>query len=253
MTTLRTSFFILFGIVVVLAGVYGFLQYRTNNSINEIDSLARQSNQNESSRIGDESSLPQQNDNDIQEDAPDGDIFTEDKREQPRLYLPTSDFFTRISKKPFGMYISPALSPVQPERFTGYHTGVDLEVTDDELSREIAVFSMAEGKVRYAGFTSGYGGVVVLEHLIDGEVMTSVYGHVLRSSVSLREGDTVKAGQKIAVLAPDKSSDTDGERKHLHFAIHRGSEVEFRGYVSNVNDLSAWIDPKEFLADATSI
>jgi hypothetical protein len=32
-----------------------------------------------------------------------------------------------LQKKPFGIYITPENSPVQPENFTGYHTGIDVE------------------------------------------------------------------------------------------------------------------------------
>src|SRR3990167_7147055 len=38
---------------------------------------------------------------------------------------PISDWLSRITKKKFGQYITPQTSPVQPERFTGYHTAAD--------------------------------------------------------------------------------------------------------------------------------
>ncbi|NTU99252.1 hypothetical protein HGA64_04600 [Candidatus Falkowbacteria bacterium] len=42
---------------------------------------------------------------------------------------PISDALSRVTKKPFGIKVSPKNSSVSPERFTGYHTGVDFETT----------------------------------------------------------------------------------------------------------------------------
>jgi len=52
--------------------------------------------------------------------------------DEAHLVLPVNQFFARITKKPFGVYITPETSPVQPEKFTGYHTGVDVEFVDLE-------------------------------------------------------------------------------------------------------------------------
>jgi hypothetical protein len=47
---------------------------------------------------------------------------------------PVPGFPEEITKKPFGIFINPETSPVQPERFRGYHTGVDVEVVDVDAS-----------------------------------------------------------------------------------------------------------------------
>lgn len=41
----------------------------------------------------------------------------------------------RITKKPFGVFVTPQNSPVNPERFRGYHTGTDFEVFENELNK----------------------------------------------------------------------------------------------------------------------
>src|SRR4030067_1140465 len=33
----------------------------------------------------------------------------------------------RVTKKPFGIFITPQNSPIQPEKFSGFHTGADFE------------------------------------------------------------------------------------------------------------------------------
>src|SRR3989338_10346295 len=47
---------------------------------------------------------------------------------------PLDNSSERVTKKPFGKYITPADSPVQPERFSGYHTGADFEVFSNEIN-----------------------------------------------------------------------------------------------------------------------
>jgi hypothetical protein len=45
----------------------------------------------------------------------------------------------RVAKKPFGIFITPQSSPVQPEHFRGYHTGADFEIFPEELNVDVAV------------------------------------------------------------------------------------------------------------------
>src|SRR5438105_4096773 len=53
-------------------------------------------------------------------------------KSDPKLTPPIGNSLSRVTKKPFGIYITPQNSPVQPEKFKGYHTGVDFETTADE-------------------------------------------------------------------------------------------------------------------------
>src|SRR5947209_4518700 len=53
------------------------------------------------------------------------------------LHEPVVGFLSRVTKKPFGIYVNPANSPVQPERFSGYHTGADAEY--GEVSADVPV------------------------------------------------------------------------------------------------------------------
>ncbi len=171
-------------------------------------------------------------------------------QQQPELVTPLNGFALRLTKKLFGVFVSPSNSPVQHERFTGYHTGVDAEVTAQELDQDISVFSIAPGVVKKVDTISGYGGVVVVDFTLDGQEYTVLYGHLKKTSVAFRAGDTVKLGQKIGILGRDKSAETDGERKHLHISIHKGGDIELAGYVKTQSELNAWVDPRVFLARA---
>lgn len=160
---------------------------------------------------------------------------------------PVEGITDRITKKSFGTLVSPASSPVQPEKFSGYHTGWDYEVLSDELNKEVPVTAFCGGKLRVKQTTSGYGGVAVQDCEIDGVVMTVLYGHLNLASVANNVGDFIAPGQKIGLLGDDKSAQTDGERKHLHFSLHKGSSSNLRGYVDSQAELSAWLDPKNYL------
>jgi len=151
----------------------------------------------------------------------------------------------REIKKPFGIYIEPANSLVQPERFQGYHTGVDFEVLGDET--DVMVRSVCAGRVLVKQFVSGYGGVLVTSCLLDGQPITVLYGHLDLNSIGLSEWDEVGVGQDIGWLGDGFTEETDGERKHLHLGFHKGEAVKYAGYVGNEADLANWIDPCDYV------
>jgi murein DD-endopeptidase MepM/ murein hydrolase activator NlpD len=164
---------------------------------------------------------------------------------QSQYALPVKNFLTGQTKKPFGIYITPATSPVQPERFTGYHTGVDIEQVQDDT--DVPVYAINAGTVRFVGQVSGYGGVLIYQTSIDNQTVTILYGHIRLSSATKNVGDTVSKGEKLAVLGSPYSSETDGERKHLHFSIHKGSQIVYLGYVQNQSELSGWLNPDDII------
>ncbi len=167
--------------------------------------------------------------------------------EASQVVYPLKDFLSRITKKRFGQYITPQNSPVSPERFLGYHTGVDAETTSDEQNLEVPVVAIATGIVTFSRTVDGYGGVVMIEHQVDGQTVTALYGHLDIDSVTLAVGATVTPGQTIGVLGAGGTSATSGERKHLHFGLLTGASANLRGYVSQTGDLTPWLDPLEWL------
>lgn len=163
--------------------------------------------------------------------------------EKTELIKPVNEFKERITKKPYGIHITPATSPVQPEKFSGYHTGVDVEYED--VADEVIVRAVTAGKVVSAKWVSGYGGVLVLKHEINGEELLVLYGH-LDPDLMITINAEVLAGQQIGVLGEGGTNETDGERKHLHLSFIKGTEVNLRGYVSSESGLNAWYDPLDF-------
>ena len=153
----------------------------------------------------------------------------------------------RVTKKTFGMYITPQNSPMQPEKFKGYHTGVDFEVFPDEENKTIPVSAICEGKLLVKKYASGYGGVVVQSCKFKQNEITVIYGHLLLSSVIKKAGSNLTMGETIGVLGA-KSQETDGERKHLHLGVHLGTAINILGYVSNKAQLKDWEDPLQLFS-----
>jgi hypothetical protein len=153
----------------------------------------------------------------------------------------------RVTKKTFGIYVTPENSPVQPERFTGFHSGTDYEIFAGEEQTEVGVLAVCGGPLRQKTTASGYGGVVVQECLLQNEPITVVYGHLDIRSVPAPVGQYLAPGEKIGCLGTGESAQTDGARKHLHLGMHKGTNSDIRGYVQNESELDAFIDVRSVL------
>lgn len=163
------------------------------------------------------------------------------------LHEPISNSLIRITKKPFGLKVSPDDSPVSPEKFSGYHTGTDFEILEGEEDSEVDVFAVCDGTLMIKRSLSGYGGVAVQSCQYGSDDITVVYGHLKLSSITSEANDTIKKGQKLAILGKDFSKETDNERKHLHLGIYKGKEINFLGYVLSEKELNQWMDPKKII------
>lgn len=164
-----------------------------------------------------------------------------------QLVEPINDAKSRVTKKPFGIFVTPGNSPVTPERFRGFHTGVDFEILPAEENSNVSIRAVCAGKVIFAGFVGGYGGVLVQSCQIDASEVSVLYGHLNLNSLTKKTGADLQQGEFLGILGAPYSKQTDGERKHLHLAIHKGATLEFRGYVQSKTELSAWLDPLSFM------
>lgn len=160
------------------------------------------------------------------------------------FFYPMEQYSTTRTRKVFGQYIAPDSG----DRFSGYHTGDDVEVTD--VSATVPVVALTTATVVQKQTVSGYGGVVILEFTDSGTTYHALYGHLNLDSVSVPVGDTITAGAQLGVLGDDASAQTDGERKHLHFGLYpfTGTEL-YAGYVANDIDLVNWVNPADWLRD----
>lgn len=149
----------------------------------------------------------------------------------------------RVTKKPFGIKVSPNNSPVSPEKFSGYHTAVDFETFTDEADKDITIYAICDGPLLQKSTATGYGGFAVQRCSLNGGSVTIVYGHIKLSSLAATSGQELKKGEPIAILGKGYSAETSDERKHLHLGIHRGDAINIQGYVQSESELTSWIDP----------
>lgn len=164
-----------------------------------------------------------------------------------KLTAPIDQALSRVTKKPFGIYVTPDNSPVSPERFSGYHTGVDFEIFEDEKDKDVPIYAVCSGPLVYKNIVNGYGGVAIQYCELNNEEIAVLYGHLKLSSIEKSLNESIKAGSQIGILGKGESAETDGERKHLHLGIHKNGEINLRGYVQNEEDLKDWIDITKYL------
>ena len=162
------------------------------------------------------------------------------------LGFPIDRALERVTKKTFWLKVSPGHSPVSPEKFSGYHTGVDFETTEDEKDREVTIRAICTWPLLMKKWATGYGGVAVQKCQIDAQDVTIIYGHLKFESITTAINTPLSAGDKLGILGLGYSHKTDGERKHLHLAIHKWTTVNILWYVQNSSELNQWIDPMKY-------
>ncbi|WP_368499924.1 M23 family metallopeptidase [Herbiconiux sp. A18JL235] len=159
----------------------------------------------------------------------DGYSVTEAPPPPPPVVVPaTSNAFARTADT----FTNNPLSPIQWPFTTGvpisdgfgprsapcggcssYHKGMDMNP-----GQGTPIQVVADGVVTVAQATDGGGlGVYAeIEHVIDGQRITSVYGHMLEGSLQLTEGQVVTVGQQVGNVGNTGTS----TGAHLHFEIH---------------------------------
>ncbi len=168
---------------------------------------------------------------------------------EPAVFAdPISMARLRVTKKPFGLEITPETSPVENDRFSGYHVGVDFETFDTEKDSDVDIFAVCNGPLIWKGFAKGYGGVAEQSCELEGKTVSIIYGHVKADSIVANIGDQISAGQKIAILGKGHSPETDGVRKHLHLGIHEGPANDLRGYVKDPVEMEQWRDVLNYIS-----
>ncbi|MEU4360341.1 M23 family metallopeptidase [Promicromonospora sp. NPDC023987] len=93
------------------------------------------------------------------------------------------------------------------------------------------VLAVASGVVSFAGPYPGAGNMIVLDHRINGQVISTAYFHLLDDSFAVADGDPVQAGQQIAGVG----STGDSTGPHLHLEVHPG------GFTKPAIDPEPWL------------
>lgn len=116
---------------------------------------------------------------------------------------------------PVGVPISAAFgSTSYLSKFSTPHRGVDLTP-----GRGAEVHAIAAGTVRIATEGGGdYGVTVVIDHIVDGELVSSRYGHMEYGSLRVSQGDTVEVGDVLGTVGSTGRS----TGPHLHLEVLLG-------------------------------
>jgi murein DD-endopeptidase MepM/ murein hydrolase activator NlpD len=105
------------------------------------------------------------------------------------------------------------------QRWGRNHNGVDFDAETGD-----PVYAAHPGTIRYAGWETGFGNLVVIDH---GDGVETYYAH--NSKFFVEEGDWVDAGDQIA----DAGNTGRSFGSHVHFEIHvDGEPVEPLSYLA---------------------
>lgn len=119
----------------------------------------------------------------------------------------------------------PRIHPITGE--PSFHTGTDFAAADGT-----PILAAADGVVTVAEFSGGYGGLIVIEHQIDGATVATAYSHMWQHGIHVTAGDRVVAGQHIG----DVGSSGNSTGPHLHFEVRPG------GTGGAAVDAAAWLN-----------
>ncbi|MCA0980936.1 murein hydrolase activator EnvC family protein [Exiguobacterium aestuarii] len=115
--------------------------------------------------------------------------------------------------RPVSGYVSSPFGP-RNNPLTGVpeiHKGIDLV-----NAPRTPIVASAPGVVIKAAPATGYGNVVFVSHVMNGEIWTTVYAHL--DAITVGAGQQVAAGQTVGTLGNTGWS----TGPHLHFELHRG-------------------------------
>jgi len=116
-----------------------------------------------------------------------------------------------------GIFMNPttgSLTSHYGQRWGTLHSGID--IGKGGRTEAVPIVAAASGTVIRANYDRSYGNVVMITHVINGQVMTTVYGHMERLFVS--NGQRVEKGQTVGYMGSTGNS----TGPHLHFEVHIG-------------------------------
>lgn len=129
-----------------------------------------------------------------------------------RIVIPDGNAYVGSFRWPCGGRMTSSFgyrrSPFRRRRRSVFHAGIDIAAP-----RGTPIVAAASGVVTHAGWMSGYGKTIIIQH---GGGVSTLYGH--NSSLLVGAGRTVSRGQIIARMGSTGRSTGN----HCHFEIRRG-------------------------------
>ena len=119
---------------------------------------------------------------------------------------------------------------------SSYHSGIDIAISEGTN-----VYPAASGVViRTVSRSSCGGNQIYIQAVVNGEVYTMQYAHLLE--VYVKKGDTVDVNDVIALSGGYSTAsryggyDTCTTGAHLHFGVSKGAYTSFSNYTANLID-----------------
>ncbi|HWV50623.1 MAG TPA: M23 family metallopeptidase, partial [Microbacterium sp.] len=150
----------------------------------------------------------------------DGDKTTEAVAETSRVVFPLPEG-TWVLSSSYGERVH----PVTGER--KLHAGTDFSAPDGT-----PLMAAADGIVTVAEYSDAGGGIIVIEHTVDGDTVATAYIHMWQTGIYVAPGDRVTAGQHIG----DVGSSGQSTGPHLHFEVRPG------GTNADAIDAAVWLN-----------
>jgi len=94
---------------------------------------------------------------------------------------------------------------------SSHHNGVDFTPGSGT-----PIYAIADGVVTAAEFSGSFGQHVYMDHVINGQKVESIYGHMIAGSSPLVVGQTVKVGDLVGLVGSTGAS----TGAHLHLEVH---------------------------------
>ncbi len=146
------------------------------------------------------------------------------------------------------------------------HEGLDIRCLQRDRHGEPTdpVLATADGTVAYISrrpSLSNYGNYLILQHLVEGIELYSLYAHLREIRQDLKVGQPVKAGETVAVMGRTANTreGISKDRAHVHFELNLLVNDRFASWFKTVcpgqrNDHGEWngqnllgIDPRAIL------
>jgi murein DD-endopeptidase MepM/ murein hydrolase activator NlpD len=111
---------------------------------------------------------------------------------------------------------------------SSYHQGLDFTP-----GRGAPIYSIAEGVVLRSEFSGGFGQHAIIEHVINGQRVTSTYAHMVGGSSPLVVGQQLLAGDFVGTVGSTGTS--TGAHLHLEIRIDDIAIDPFQWLQSNAS------------------
>ncbi|MDX1640162.1 MAG: peptidoglycan DD-metalloendopeptidase family protein [Balneolaceae bacterium] len=144
------------------------------------------------------------------------------------------------------MYMAP-----QYENERNIHMGIDIWAPAGE-----PVYSVLDGEIVYSKFLNdegNYGGTLVLKHVIEGQELFALYGHLSKKSLeTFKPGQKRKAGDLMGWIGDESENGNWPPHLHYQLSIEDPGTADMPGVVSKKNLIQArekYPDPRILLGD----